>query len=226
MGRHWWRTTWTFQHRLQQVLYHLHCLFFKGTVDVLPQLVQRNESLAEPQARGDSASAAASVMDTMSVAWQARNVVTWRASAAAKPGAVAGLMFQSGRTPWYKFLELNVLTASGVTVVCTVPVRRKGAQGKKQAEFMFGVGKGLHRSCPPPPLPKSCERMWQAATHRSSTRLSLSTRGFRWPAPGARRSLALGGRLRGSQDANYPCPPPLPPLWAFRPIVSCQRCRP
>ena len=41
---------------------------------------------------------------------------------------------------------LTVATASCVKVVCTFPVRVKGAQGKKRAEFMFGVGKGLHRS--------------------------------------------------------------------------------
>ena len=46
--------------------------------------------MAEPQARGDSA---ASVVNTVSVAWQARDVVTWLASAAIKPGAVAELMF-------------------------------------------------------------------------------------------------------------------------------------
>ena len=39
----------------------------------------------------------ASVVDTVSVARQARDVVTWPASAAAKPGDVAELMFQSGQ---------------------------------------------------------------------------------------------------------------------------------
>ena len=87
-------------------------------------------------------------MDSVSVAWQARTVVTWPTSAAAKPGAVAELMFQSGQTPWYKVLELNLATASGMKVVCTFPVRVRGLQGKKQAEYMFGIGKGLHRSWP------------------------------------------------------------------------------
>ena len=50
-------------------------------------------------------------------------MVTWPTSAAAKPGAVAELMFQSGQTPWYKVLELNVATASGMNMVCTFPVR-------------------------------------------------------------------------------------------------------
>ena len=85
-------------------------------------------------------------MDSVSVAWQAREVVTWPTSAAAKPGAAAELMFQSVQMPWYKVLELNVATASGMKVVCAVPVRVKGVQGKKRAEYMFGVGKGLHRS--------------------------------------------------------------------------------
>ena len=65
-------------------------------MDVRPQLVQRDESVAEPQARGDSA---AFVVDIMSVAWRARDVVPWLASVAAKLGAVAELMFQSGQTP-------------------------------------------------------------------------------------------------------------------------------
>ena len=82
----------------------------------------------------------------MSVAWQARDVVTWPASAAAKPGAVADLMFQSGQTPWYKVLELNMATTSGMKVVCTFPVQVKGPEGKKRAKFMFGVVKRLHRS--------------------------------------------------------------------------------
>ena len=112
-------------------------------MDVWPQLVQPDESVAQPQARGESA---ASVVDGLSVAWQAREVVTWPTSAAAKPGAVAELMFQSGQTPWCKVLELNVATVSGMKVVCTFPVRVKGLQGKKRAEYMFGVGKGLHRS--------------------------------------------------------------------------------
>ena len=86
------------------------------------------------------------MMDSVSVAWQAREVVTWPTSAAAKPGAVAELMLQSGQTPWHKVLELNVATASGMKVVCAFPVRVKGLQGKKRAEYMFGVGKGLHRS--------------------------------------------------------------------------------
>ena len=55
-------------------------------------------------------------------------------------------MFESPQTPWYKVLELNVATASGMKVVCMFPVRVKGLQGKKRAEYMFGVGKGLHRS--------------------------------------------------------------------------------
>ena len=75
-----------------------------------------------------------------------QDVVTWPASAAAKPGAVAELMFHSGQTPWYKIVELNVAMASGRKVVCTFPVRVKGLQGKKRAEIMFGVPKGLHPS--------------------------------------------------------------------------------
>ena len=70
------------------MLYYVHCLFFQATVAVWPQLVQRDESVAELQARGDSASAAASVVDTMSVAWHARDVVTSPVSVGAKPGAV------------------------------------------------------------------------------------------------------------------------------------------
>ena len=105
-------------------------------------MVQRDESVAEPQARGDSA---ASVVDSVSVAWQARAMVTWPTSAAAKPPAVAELMFQSGQTPWYKVVELNVATASGMKAVCTFPVQVKGLQGKKRARYMFGIGKGLHR---------------------------------------------------------------------------------
>ena len=97
-------------------------------MDVLPQLVQRDESLAEPQARGDSA---ASVVDSVSVAWQARDVVTCPTSAAAKPGGVAELMFQSGQTPLYKVSEVNVAKARGMKVVCTFPVQVKGLQGKK-----------------------------------------------------------------------------------------------
>ena len=80
------------------------------------------------------------------VAWQARDMVTWPASATARPEAVAEPMFQSGQTPWDKALEINVATASGMKVVCMFPVRMKGSQGKKRAEFMFGVGKGQHRS--------------------------------------------------------------------------------
>ena len=132
-----------FQQGFQQVLYHpfhLHFVLFQATVDVWPQLVERDESVAEPQARGDGV---ASVVVSMSVAWQAREVVTWPKTAAAKPGAIAELMFQYGQTPWYKVLELNV--GSGMKVVCTFPVRVKGVQGKKQAEYMFGVRKGLHR---------------------------------------------------------------------------------
>ena len=109
--------------RVQQVSlhpFHLHFVLFQATVDVWPQLVQRDESVAEPQARGDSA---VSVVDSVSVAWPARAVMTWPTSAATKPGAVAELMFQSGQTPWYKILELNVATASGMKVVCTFPVR-------------------------------------------------------------------------------------------------------
>ena len=37
-------------------------------------------------------------------------------------------------------------TTSGMKLLCTFPVRVKGLQGKKRAKFMFGVGKGLHRS--------------------------------------------------------------------------------
>ena len=59
---------------------------------------------------------------------------------------MAELIFQFDRTPWYKVPELNVVTASGMKVVCPFSVRVKGLQGKKRAEFMFGVGKGLHRS--------------------------------------------------------------------------------
>ena len=50
---------------------------------VWPQVVQRDELVAERQARGDSA---ASVVGSVWVAWQARDVVTWPSSAAAKPG--------------------------------------------------------------------------------------------------------------------------------------------
>ena len=74
------------QQGLQEALYHLfylHSVLFQATMDVLPQLVQRDASVAEQQARGDSA---ASVVDSVSVAWQARDVVTWPWSAAAKPG--------------------------------------------------------------------------------------------------------------------------------------------
>ena len=86
------------------------------------------------------------MVDSVSVAWEAREVVTWPTSAATKPGAVAELMFQSSQTPWYKDLELNVASASGMKVVCRFPVRVKGLQGKNRAEYMFSVGKGLHRS--------------------------------------------------------------------------------
>ena len=98
--------------------------------------------MAEPQARGDNATY---VVDSVSVAWQAREVVSWPASAAAKLGAVAELKFKSGQTPLHKVLELNVATASGMKVVCTFPVSVKGLQGKKRAEHLFGVGKGRHR---------------------------------------------------------------------------------
>ena len=75
-----------FQQGFQQVLYHpfhLHSVLFQATVDVSPQLVQGDESVAEPQARGDNV---ASVVDSVSVAWQARRVVTWPTSAAVKRG--------------------------------------------------------------------------------------------------------------------------------------------
>ena len=123
--------------------FHLHSVLFQAIEDVWPQLVQRDESVAEPQARGDSE---ASVVDSVLVAWQARELMTWPTSAATKPGSVAELMFHSVQTPWYKVPELNVATAIGMKVVCTFPVRVKGLQGKKRAEYMFGVGKGLHRS--------------------------------------------------------------------------------
>ena len=55
-------------------------------------------------------------------------------------------MLKSGQTPWYKVVELNVATTSGMKVVCRFPVRVKGLQGKKRAEYMFRVGKGLHSS--------------------------------------------------------------------------------
>ena len=84
------------------------------------------------------------MVDSVLVARQARKVVTWPTSAASKPGAVAEFMFQSGETPWYMVLELNVATTSSMKVVCTFLVRVKRLQGKKRAEYMFGVGKGLH----------------------------------------------------------------------------------
>ena len=116
-------------------------------MDVWPQVVQREELVAEPQARGDSAaSVVAAVVDNVSVAWQSREVVTWPTSAAAKPGAVAEVIFECGRLPWYKVLDLNVAIVSGMKVVGTFQVRVKGLQGKKQAEYKFGVGKELHRS--------------------------------------------------------------------------------
>ena len=121
----------------------MHSVFFQATLDVWPQMVQQDETVAERQARGNSA---ASVVDTLSIAWQAYDVVAWPTSAAAKPGAVAEMMFPSGQTAWYKVLELNVATASGTKVVCTSPVRVKGVPAKKLAGFLFGVGKGLHRS--------------------------------------------------------------------------------
>ena len=55
-------------------------------------------------------------------------------------------MFQAGQMPWYKVLELNAVTASCMKVVCTFPVGVNGLQGKKRAEYMCGVGKGVHRS--------------------------------------------------------------------------------
>ena len=97
--------------------------------------------MAEPQARGDKA---AYVVDTVSVARHAREVVTWPTSAAAKMAAVAELMLHSGQAPLYKVPELNVATASGMKVVCTFPIRVKGLQGKKRAEFMSGAGEGSH----------------------------------------------------------------------------------
>ena len=72
-------------------------------------------------------------------------MVTWPASAAKTPRAVAELMFKSRQPPRCKLLELNVVTAIRVKAVCTFAVRTKVA-GKKLAEFMFGVGKGLQRS--------------------------------------------------------------------------------
>ena len=105
-----------FQQGFQQVSYHpfhLHSVLFQATVDIWPQLVQRDDSVAEPRARGDSA---ACVVDSVWVTWQAREVVTWPTSAAAKPGAMAELMYQSTQTPWYKVLELNVATTSGMKV--------------------------------------------------------------------------------------------------------------
>ena len=65
-----------FQQGFQQVSYHpfhLHFVLFQAIVDVWPQMVQRDESVAEPQARGDSA---VSVVDSVSGAWQACEVVT------------------------------------------------------------------------------------------------------------------------------------------------------
>ena len=102
--------------------FHVHSVLFQATVDVWPQLVQRDESVAELQTGGDSA---ASVVGSVSVTWQASEVVTWPTTAA----AVAVFLFQSGQTPWYKVLELNVATASGMKVVGTSPVRVKGVQG-------------------------------------------------------------------------------------------------
>ena len=107
--------------------------------------MKRDKVVAERGARVGSA--AASVVGTVSVAWQARDMVTWPASAAPRPGAVAELMLQPDQTPWYKVLEIIVAITSSMEVVSTFLVRMKGAQGKKRAEFMFGVGKGLHRSC-------------------------------------------------------------------------------
>ena len=86
------------------------------------------------------------VLQHLSVAWQACDAVTSPASATPRPGAVAELMFHSGQTPWYKVLELTVATTSNMKMVCTFPVRMNGTQVKKLPEFMFGVGKGLHRS--------------------------------------------------------------------------------
>ena len=95
--------------------------------------------------RGAAETAAAAVVDAVSVARQARNVLTWPASAAAKPGALTELTFQSGQTPWYRVLELNVATTRSMKVVCTFLVRIMGTQGKKRAEFIVGVGKVLHQ---------------------------------------------------------------------------------
>ena len=92
----------------QQVSYHpfhLHFVLFQATVDVWRQVVQPDESVAEPQARGNGA---VSVVDSVSVAWQAREVLTWPTSAATKPGAVAELMFQFGQTPWYKVIVAHI----------------------------------------------------------------------------------------------------------------------
>ena len=107
--------------------------------------MQRGEVLAKPEARGANCGTAASVVDTASVAWEARDVVTWSASATTRPGLVAQLMFESSQTPWCKVLEINVATASSMKVVCTFAVRIIGVQGKKRAAFMFGGGNGLHR---------------------------------------------------------------------------------
>ena len=53
-------------------------------------MVNRDEVVAEPEARGANASAAAAVVDAVLAAWQARDVVTWLVSVEARPG---GLMF-------------------------------------------------------------------------------------------------------------------------------------
>ena len=93
-----------FQQGFQEVLYHLyhlHSVLFHAAADVWPQLVHRDESVAEPQARGASA---ASVVGTLSVTWQGRDMLTWPTSARAKPGAVVDLMFPSSQTPWYEVL--------------------------------------------------------------------------------------------------------------------------
>ena len=97
-------------------MYHMHSVFFQAIVDTPP------------------------------VAWQARDVVIWLASGAAKPGAVPGSCSSPVKPGCTRFLELNVAIARGMKVVRTFPVRVKVLQGKKRAEFMFGVGKGLHRS--------------------------------------------------------------------------------
>ena len=63
-----------FQQGFRQVLYqpiHLHSVLFEAKVHVLTQLIQRDELVAEPQARGDSA---ASMVDNVSTRGRP---VTW-----------------------------------------------------------------------------------------------------------------------------------------------------